>query len=151
MEMPYAMFLGVPTHRVPDVVRRSGLAENGWVHVDPATCATRYPGVYAIGDVTDAPVPKAGVYAEAAARVVAQAIIAKIDMATVPAGYPALGSCYVDFGAAGVGRLDVDVASATPISTFFAPSPALAAERDRYGSDRRARWFGNRTGSGLYS
>jgi sulfide:quinone oxidoreductase len=141
-ELPYALFLGVPVHRVPDVVQRCGLVEDGWIHVDPATCATRHPGVYAIGDVTDSPVPKAGVYAEAAARVVAQAIIDGVETATMPSGFPALGSCYVDFGTAGVGRLDVDVTSATPMSTFFSPSPALAAEREQYGTDRRARWFG---------
>jgi len=57
--IPYDLFLGVPTHRVPAVVAASGLAEDGWIPVDPTTLATRFPGVYAVGDVTSAPVPRA--------------------------------------------------------------------------------------------
>ena len=53
------------------------MTEDGYIPVDSATLATRYPGVYAIGDVATAGVPKAGVFAEGAARVVAQAIVAR--------------------------------------------------------------------------
>jgi len=49
-ELPYALFLGVPVHRVPKVVAESGLADENWVAVDKKTLATRFPGVYAIGD-----------------------------------------------------------------------------------------------------
>ena len=52
-ELPYDLFLGVPRHRAPDVVVESGLTEDGYVPVDPATLATRFPGVYALGDVRD--------------------------------------------------------------------------------------------------
>jgi sulfide:quinone oxidoreductase len=53
------------------------MTEDGYVPVDSATLATRYPGVYAIGDVATAGVPKAGVFAEGAARVIAQTIVAQ--------------------------------------------------------------------------
>ena len=46
-ELPYDLFLGVPKHRAPDVVVESGITEDGYVPVDPATLETRFPGVYA--------------------------------------------------------------------------------------------------------
>jgi sulfide:quinone oxidoreductase len=83
-EMPFDLFLGVPVHRVPDVVAKSGMTEDGWIPVDPRTLATRFPGVYAVGDVTDIEVPKAGVFAEGAARVVAQSLIAGVKYSGLP-------------------------------------------------------------------
>ncbi len=66
-ELPFDLFLGVPKHRAPEVVIDSGMTEDGYVPVDPATLETRFPGVYAVGDVATAGVPKAGVFAEGAA------------------------------------------------------------------------------------
>ena len=60
-EMPYDLFLGVPKHRVPDVVSESGLAEDGWIPVDPDNLKTKFPGVYAVGDVTSVGTPKAAI------------------------------------------------------------------------------------------
>ena len=42
-----------------------------------ATLETRFPNVYAVGDVATVGVPKAGVFSERAARVVAEAIVAR--------------------------------------------------------------------------
>jgi sulfide:quinone oxidoreductase len=77
---PYDLFIGIPVHRAPAVVKRSGLAPDGWVPVDQTNLRTRFPGVYALGDVTtgDRTVAKAGIFAEAAARVVAQDITARV-------------------------------------------------------------------------
>jgi sulfide:quinone oxidoreductase len=57
-ELPFELFLGVPKHRAPDVVIASGMTEDGYVPVDSATLRTRYPGVYAVGDVATAGVPR---------------------------------------------------------------------------------------------
>ena len=62
--LPCDLFLGIPKHCVPPVVEASGLAENGWIPVDPRTLETKYSGVYAIGDVSNTGTPKAGVFAE---------------------------------------------------------------------------------------
>ncbi len=75
-EMPFDLFLGVPKHRAPDVVIASGMTEDGYVPVSSQNLATRFPGVYAIGDVATIGVPKAGVFAEGAARIVAASILA---------------------------------------------------------------------------
>ena len=81
-ELPFDLFLGVPKHRAPEVVIASGMTEDGYVPVDSATLATRFPGVYAVGDVATAGVPKAGMFAEGAARVVAQTLIASCKEAS---------------------------------------------------------------------
>lgn len=142
-ELPYDLFLGVPKHRAPDVVIESGLAEDGYVPVDPRTLETRYPGVYAIGDVATVGVPKAGVFSEGAARVVASALVARLHGGEPPGPYDGRGGCYVEFGAGRVGRVDVDFLSGPkPTGAFHEPSRELAAEKEHFGASRRARWFG---------
>ena len=142
-ELPYDLFLGVPRHRAPDVVIASGMTEDGYVPVSPSTLETRFPGVYAVGDVATIGVPKAGVFAEGAARVVAESLIATLRGGEEPAAYGGFGSCYIEFGAGLVGRVDVDFLSGPkPTGTFQAPSDAIAAEKQDFGSSRAARWFG---------
>jgi sulfide:quinone oxidoreductase len=145
-EMPYELFLGVPRHRAPDVVLASGLAEDGYVPVDPSTLATRFPGVYALGDVATQGTPKAGVFAEGAARTVATSLIAELRGGGERQAHTGTGSCYVEFGAGRIGRVDVDFFSGpSPTGTFQEPSAALRAEKELFGSSRRARWFGRPT------
>jgi sulfide:quinone oxidoreductase len=142
-EMPYDLFLGVPTHRVPDVVKASGMVEQGWIPVDRNNLKTKFPHVYAIGDVTSVGGPKAGVFAEGAARVAAASMIAEFKGGDQPRPYAGAGSCYVEFGHGRVGRVDVDFFSGpSPTGTFTPPSDALVSEKQHFGSDRETRWFG---------
>ena len=116
----------MPKHRAPDVVIASGMTEDGYVPVDPATLATRFPGVYAVGDVATAGVPKAGVFAEGAARVVAAALIAELRGGEPPGAYDGRGTCYIEFGDGRIGarrrRLPL---RPEPTGTFSAPSAEL--------------------------
>lgn len=142
-EMRYDLFMGVPKHRVPTVVAASGMTDDGWIPVDSRTLETFYPGVYAIGDVTSVGTPKAGVFSEGAARTVADEIIAQVRGSRQPPAYSGAGSCYVEFGADLVGRVDVDFLSGpSPTGTFEKPSIALAREKYEFGSIRKSRWFG---------
>jgi sulfide:quinone oxidoreductase len=142
-EMPYDLFLGIPKHRVPDVVAASGLTEKGWIPVNPRNLETRFPGVYAIGDVTSVGTAKAGTFSESAARVVAAALLAEMLGGEQPSPYAGAGNCYVEFGRGRVGRVDVDFFSGpAPSGSFIEPSVALVGEKHRFGSSRRARWFG---------
>jgi sulfide:quinone oxidoreductase len=142
-EVPYDLFLGVPKHRAPEVVIASGLTEDGYVKVDPRTLETDHPGVYAVGDVATVGVPKAGVFAEGQARVVAEELIARIRSDEDADGYAGQGSCYIEFGQGRVGRVDVDfLGGPMPTGTYHEPSVELVAEKERFGSSRRARWFG---------
>jgi sulfide:quinone oxidoreductase len=141
-EQAFDLFLGVPKHRAPDVVIASGMTEDGFIPVDTATLETRHPGVYAIGDVATAGVPKAGVFAEGAARVVARRLIADIRGGERPGPHLGRGSCYIEFGHGRVGRVDIDFLSGpTRTGTYHEPSAALVAEKEQFGAGRRARWF----------
>ena len=141
-ELPYDLFLGVPKHRAPDVVLESEMAEDGYVPVDSRTLETKFPNVYAVGDVATVGVPKAGVFSEGAARVVAASLVAQLRGGEQPAAYDGRGACYVEFGAGRVGRVDVDFLSGPkPTGTFQAPSSDLVGEKQHFGASRRARWF----------
>jgi sulfide:quinone oxidoreductase len=141
-EIPYDLFLGVPKHRAPDVVLASGLAEEGYIPVEGRTLETRFPGVYAVGDVATVGTPKAGVFSERQARVVAESILARLRNAGEASQYDGRGSCYIEFGAGRVGRVDVDFFSGpSPTGTFTEPSVELVAEKREFGSNRRGRWF----------
>jgi sulfide:quinone oxidoreductase len=142
-EIAYDLFLGVPKHRAPDVVLASGMAQEGYVPVNSRTLQTRFPNVYAIGDVATVGVPKAGVFAEGAARVVAASLISQLRGAAPAGPYDGRGSCYIEFGAGRVGRVDVDFLSGPkPTGTYYEPSSDLVAEKVNFGASRRARWFG---------
>lgn len=142
-ELPYDLFLGIPKHRAPAVVEASGLAENGWVPVNPRTLATKFPNVYAVGDIAATGTPKAGVFAEGSAKAVAEALIAQVRGSGDVRPYSGAGSCYIEFGGGRIGRVDVDFFSGpAPTGTYYAPSVALMADKKAFGSTRRARWFG---------
>jgi sulfide:quinone oxidoreductase len=142
-ELSFDLFLGVPKHRAPDVVIASGMTEDGYVPVDSATLQTRFPGVYAVGDVATAGVPKAGTFAEGAARIVAQTLIFNLRGGEPPGPHLGRGTCYIEFGRGRVGSVEIDFLSGpTRTGTFHAPSDALVAEKEHFGASRRTRWFG---------
>jgi sulfide:quinone oxidoreductase len=142
-EVPYDLFLGVPKHRAPDVVIESGMAVDGYIPVDGHTLETRFPDVYALGDVATVGTPKAGVFSERQARVVARTLIERARGGESAARYDGRGSCYIEFGGGLVARIDVDFFSEEkPTGTFEDPSTEFVAEKEQFGSTRRARWFG---------
>lgn len=112
--VPFDLLLVVPPHRAPPAVAAAGLTDGtGYVPVhpgtleilsDPETLQTQYPGVFAIGDVTSIRLmnslllPKAGVFVEAQARVVAANIAARIRGQEPRARFDGRGFCYVETG-----------------------------------------------------
>jgi sulfide:quinone oxidoreductase len=137
------LFIGIPVHRVPQVVTQSGLAVDGWVPVNPSNLTTRFPGVYALGDVASANCPKAGVWAETAARVVSDDIAARIRDDDPPSAFQGDGTCYIEFGAGMVARIEANfLGGPTPTARVYIPSGELAAEKRAYEAARRRTWFG---------
>jgi sulfide:quinone oxidoreductase len=142
-ELPYDLFLGVPTHRAPEVVEQSGMTVDGWIPVNPQTLETQFPGVYAVGDVTSVGTPKAGVFAEGQAAIAADGISALIRGAGEAAHYDGRGICYLEFGHNQVAKVDVTFLSGqAPVGALEGPSPAFAAEKTDFGTSRVQRWFG---------
>jgi sulfide:quinone oxidoreductase len=142
-ELPFDLFLGIPEHRVPWVVEQSGLVFDEWIPVDKNNMLTRFPNVYAIGDVANAGIPKAGHFAAGAARSAAESIIADYLGHEFTSKYKGVGPCYVEFGNGKVGRADVDFFSKPyPIGVHHGASAALADEKRSLEESQKARWFG---------
>lgn len=142
-DMAYDLFLGVPVHRAPDVVLASGMTVDGWIPVNPRTLETAFPGVYAVGDVTSVGTPKAGVFAEGQAAVVADRIGAFVRGEPASTQYGGRGVCYVEFGQDRVATVDVTFEPGrAPTGGFQGPSLALAADKAEFGASRIRRWFG---------
>ncbi len=115
----YDLLLGIPAHRPPEAAATSGLAgPAGFLPVDPATLATTAEGVFAIGDVTAIPLPggkflpKAGVFAEAQAKVVAANIAADLAGGRPTATFDGAGACFMEVG---------DHRAAFATGNFYAP------------------------------
>ncbi len=131
-DAPYDLLAYVPPHRAPAVVRDAGLCgDSGWVAVNRDTLETKFPGVYAIGDVTGIPLkmgkplPKAGVFAHHGAEVVAHNIARGITGAGQTQRFTGEGACFVEtgHGRAGFGQGDF---FAEPLPQMkFSPPGAL--------------------------
>jgi sulfide:quinone oxidoreductase len=141
--LPYDLFVGIPIHRVPAVVEKSGLTENGWVAVDRGSLMTPFPDVYAVGDVVGLPMAKAGVFAENAADVVADDIVARLGGETSERRYEGEGNCYIEFGSGRVAQVRANfLGGPSPTVEIVGPSEDLVADKKTFASTRRARWFG---------
>ena len=104
-EAHYDFLVYVPPHVAPAVVREAGLVgESGWVPVDRHTMVTKFPSVYAIGDVTGIPLslgpslPKAGVFAHREGEAVAKSIAAQVLGRGEPGRFDGHGECFVEVG-----------------------------------------------------
>ncbi len=115
VEAEFDVLAYVPPHRAPAVIHEAGLVDDsGWIPVDRNTLDTRFPGVYAIGDITGIPLkmgkplPMAGVFAERQAEVVAKNIAREITGKGEPASFDGNGGCFIEVGGgkAGFGRGD---------------------------------------------
>jgi sulfide:quinone oxidoreductase len=88
-------------------VKEAGLTdETGWIPADLKVLETRFAGVFAIGDVTSIRqpnptgffLPKAWVFADEEARIVARNIAAKILSEDEAGRFDGKGSCYLETG-----------------------------------------------------
>ena len=140
-ELACDIFFGIPKHRAPDVVEKSGLTDQGWVTVEPRSLKTKFANVFAIGDIANTGTPKAGLFAEGAAQAVARTLIAEIEGGDGGL-YAGRGTCYLEFGGGRIGRVDVDFFSGpSPTGVYHAPSVELRAGKEEFGRSRRDRWF----------
>jgi sulfide:quinone oxidoreductase len=99
--------------------------------------------VYAVGDVTSVGTPKAGVFAEGQAGIVADRVSALMRGDTGSAQYGGNGMCYLEFGRDQVAQVEVTFLSGQkPIGVLHGPSQELAADKVEFGRHRIRRWFG---------
>lgn len=146
-EVPYDLLIAIPPHLPPRAVRESGLGgPSGWVPVDPRTLEianSPSPGrVFAIGDVAGVPLPgrfapdlplslpKAGIFAEREAAVVAARIAAHASGGAPTDVFDGKGFCFIEMGAGLAMRGDGSFFELPhPVMTPQEPGPALLAEK----------------------
>jgi sulfide:quinone oxidoreductase len=144
------LIIAVPPHRVPPVVKQSGLTGEGeWIAADPATLETRYENVFAIGDVTGIelanglPLPKAGLMAELEGRRVAAAIAAAVRGSASPPAFDGRGFCFMETGKKSAALIQGDFfAQPEPVVELQEPSQDYAEAKHRFEAERLERWFG---------
>ncbi len=142
--IPYSLFLAIPVHRAPRAVEESALVEeDGWIAVDHQTFATKFENVYAVGDITSAPVPRVGVMAEGEADTLADVLVHQLRGGAAPEPFKGKVTCYIEFGGPKVARFEGDFLSGPkPVGTFTEASEEIAALKVEFGASRRRRWFG---------
>lgn len=114
--LPYDLFVGIPVHRAPEPLAPSGLTVDGWVPVDQTNLRSRFPHVYALGDVCTGPrtVPKAGSSLRRPHWSWPTTSWAEISGETSPAPYEASGVCYAEFGGGSSARWTSTSSVASP-------------------------------------
>ncbi len=147
--LPFDLLLGVPPHRPPAVVTAAGLTRGGpWIPVDRLTLETDFPGVYAIGDVTAIPLangqmlPKAGVFAEAQGKVVAERIVAGFAGRTAVATFTGEGACFFELGGGMAAMVAGRFLADPPDVRLTEPGPEHLAAKRAFEADRLRSWFG---------
>ncbi len=148
-EARFDFLVYVPPHVAPPVVQEAGLTnESGWVPVDRHTMETRFPGVYAIGDVTSIPLSvglplsKAGTFAHHQAEAVAQTIAASVTGKGKPATFDGQGECFIEIGdgKAGFGSGNF-YAEPSPTIKLRQPTRYWHAGKILFEKDWLRRWF----------
>ena len=115
----YDLLIGIPSHKIPEAIRNSGLITHGqnWINADKFSLRTDFENVFAIGDVTEIKVnenvaiPKAGVFAEAQAKVVSQQIVDDIKNdknKQSSSRFDGKGFCFMEVGNGKAGYIAVD-------------------------------------------
>jgi sulfide:quinone oxidoreductase len=148
-ELEFGLLFAIPPHRCPLALVEAGLAPTGgWVGVDPATLATSFPGVYAIGDCTvitlanGLPLPKAGLFAEAEGYAVAEQIAASFAGATTQARFVGEGTCYAEAAGGRAFRIHGRFLADPPEIEVSEPSALHMAGKVAFERDRLTAWFG---------
>jgi sulfide:quinone oxidoreductase len=147
--IPFDLLLAVPPHRAPAVVREAGLAgPSGWIGVDARTLETRWPGVWAVGDVTAIPLstggalPKAGVFAHAQGEVVAARIADTLAGREATTTFTGLGMCYLETGRGQAAMVRGEFLADPPQVELTEPSADGYAAKRAFESERLTAWFG---------
>lgn len=146
-KVDYDVLVGIPPHRVPEVVKNSVLADDDWVAVDRNTMKTRFPNVFAIGDVTEikvgtVAVPKAGIFAEEQGKVAARQIIDEISGRATIAAFAGQGYCFMEMGNGLAGYLFGDFFSpAGPQLRFEAASEQNFQKKQDFERTRVKEWL----------
>jgi sulfide:quinone oxidoreductase len=86
---------------------------------------------------------KAGVFAENAAGVVADDIVARHRGEALERRFEGEGNCYIEFGSGRVAQVQANfLGGPAPTARVVGPTENLAADKKAFAATRRSRWFG---------
>jgi sulfide:quinone oxidoreductase len=149
----YDLLVAIPPHRVPEVVRDSNLIKEGqnWIKVDRFSLKTDYHNVFAVGDVNEinvnenVAIPKAGVFAEAQAKVVSQQIIDDIlnnkDKLS-SSKFDGKGFCFMEVGDMKAGYVSADFYNeAGPVTLLEPPSKESYERKLDFEKSKISEWL----------
>jgi sulfide:quinone oxidoreductase len=146
----YDLLIGIPPHKVPTVIKSSGLIKEGqnWIDVDKFSLRTKYEKVFAIGDVTEikvdqtAIIPKAGIFAEGQAKSVSYQIIDEITNQSHNVKFDGRGFCFMEIGNKKAGFLAADLYDVTgPITRLETPSEESYRKKLDFERSRIMEWL----------
>jgi len=143
------LFIAVPPHRPPAVIKSSGLQMTGeWLFADPVTMRTSDPRVYAVGDVIEIPLankmplPKAGVFAESQAKVAASHIAAEIGGGHSSVTFDGRGFCFIEIGKGQAAKVQGHFTAPNgPQVEVTPPSETALKEKIAFERTRLDAWF----------
>jgi sulfide:quinone oxidoreductase len=152
-KIKYDLLIAIPPHRVPEVIRNSDLIKQGqnWINVDKFSLKTDYQNVFAIGDVNEIKVnenmaiPKAGVFAEAQAKVVSQQIIVDIEnnrdkLST--SKFDGKGFCFMEVGDKKAGYIAADFYNeGGPVTVLEPPSKESYEKKLDFEKSKISEWL----------
>ena len=140
-QLEYTLLLAVPKAVPPQVVAESPLAgKGGWIQPDRETLRTRFEGVYAAGDCTASPPPKAGVFAEAEARVAARNIAAQLDDG-LGDRFDGTGYCFLEFPGQRASALEGHFFAEPPEVRLAEPDTETFARKQAFETERLRDWL----------
>jgi sulfide:quinone oxidoreductase len=149
----YDLLVAIPPHRVPEVIRNSNLIKEGqnWIKVDRFSLKTDYQNVFAVGDVNEIKVnenvaiPKAGVFAEAQAKVVSQQIIDDIQNnrdKLASSKFDGKGFCFMEVGDEKAGYISTDFYNeAGPVTLLEPPSKESYEKKLDFEKSKISEWL----------
>lgn len=148
---PFDLLIAVPPHRPPPFLRETPnlTDEAGFILVDKRTLATPLADVYAVGDAakvttsTGAFIPRAGIFAEAQAKVVARNLATDVAGGRELARFDGTGYCFLETGGGRALRVDGDFfAEPSPSATLdAAPTLENLQAKEAFETKRIRAWF----------
>ena len=141
-QLQYTLLLEVPQAVPPQVVADSALAGDGggWSPPDRETLLTRFERVYAAGDCTASPPPKAGIFAEAEARVAARNIASEIDGGPGDR-FDGTGYCFLEFPGQRASALEGHFFAQPPEVHLAEPDTETFVRKQAFESERLRDWL----------
>jgi sulfide:quinone oxidoreductase len=143
----YDFLVVIPPHRPPLPVVATGLGPQGWIPVDRSTLRSSAEAVWAIGDVAAVPLanglflPKAAVFAEGEAEIVALEVAQHLGYPVDTTPYQGQGGCWIEVGhgqaAYGTGNFFADPA---PTVELKPPSREQHQEKEQQERTWIAAW-----------